>query len=215
MKTKLLSIVFTLVVTFGFAQTETITVPWDFFSVPASDTANFPLGPMFDTEFTIEVGDKVVWEWLSNGHNVKSVAGSTETFGTTGGDFDTFLAPYSYEYTFTQVGVNPYVCKPHEFFMYGTVTVVPEGTLSNRALKENISFSLSPNPSNQFLNLSLPIAIDSTALEVFDVLGKKIYELKIGTANFSRIDVSSWNSGVYLVKVSNDYSSQTKRFVKQ
>lgn len=213
MKIKLLSIVCLMLVSFGFAQTQTITVPWDFFTVPASDTGNFPLGPMFDTEFTIEVGDTVVWEWLSNGHNVKSVPGATETFGTTGGDFDTFPMPYTYSYTFTQVGVNGFVCKPHEFFMYGTITVVPEGTLSAKTF-DKLDFKISPNPSSEVLNIVLPNQPQNVSVEVFDVLGKKVFSTTLSDSKQS-IQVSEWTKGFYLVRIVSDNGTQTKRFIKQ
>lgn len=212
MKTKLLSLICIIFVSFGFAQTQTITVPWDFFSVPA-DSPDFGNGPMFDTNFTIEVGDTVRWEWLSNGHNVKSVPGAAETFGTPGGDFDTFPAPFIYEYTFTQVGVNGFVCKPHEFFMYGTVTVVPEGTLSTGTF-DKVDFKIAPNPAKKKLNITLPNAQQNASVEVFDVLGKRVYAGEINTLK-KTIDVSEWNKGLYLVRITSDNGSQTKRLIKQ
>lgn len=212
MKTKLLTIMCLMLVSYGFSQTQTITIPWDFFSVPA-DSPDFGNGPMFDTNIIIEEGDTVRWEWLSNGHNVKSVPGATETFGTPGGDFDTFPFPFIYEYTFTQVGVNGFVCKPHEFFMYGTVTVVPEGTLSTTSF-DKVDFKIAPNPATKYLNITLPSLQENVNVEVFDVLGKRIYQTEINTLK-KAIDVSEWNKGLYLVRISSDNGTQTKRLIKQ
>jgi hypothetical protein len=76
------------------------------------------------------------------------------------------------------------------------------------------TFSISPNPGRAKLNLKLSKLGTNTNLEVFDVLGKRIYANRL-TDVASSIDVSKWNSGVYLVRVSNDTGVQTKRFVKQ
>ena len=217
MKIKLLTLLFFLTISYSFSQTETITIPWDLFSVPATD-AFFPNGAMFDTDITIEIGDTVTWEWITEGfglsHNVKSVSGqAVETFGTPG-DADTYYpAPYSYSYTFTVLGVSDFICTPHSQVMYGSVTVVPEGTLSIGDFQKD-DFSIYPNPSNLKLNISLAQNGNATKVEVFDVLGKLIYK-KALTDIRSSINVASWNSGVYLVKITNDSGTQTKRFVKQ
>jgi len=76
------------------------------------------------------------------------------------------------------------------------------------------TFSISPNPGIAKLNLKLSRLNISANLEIFDVLGKKIYGNRLIDITTS-IDVSKWNSGVYLVRVSTDRGVQTKRFVKQ
>jgi len=73
-------------------------------------------------------------------------------------------------------------------------------------------FYISPNPSSSRLNIILPSNINDISIEVFDILGKRIFR---GNTISSSFNVSSWNSGVYLVKVSNEISTQTKRFIKQ
>ncbi|WP_296385087.1 T9SS type A sorting domain-containing protein [Winogradskyella sp.] len=198
----------------SFSQTETIVIPWDFFSVPADDD-NFDNGPQFDTDITIEVGDTVTWDFITGGHNVKSEAGSTEIFGTPGEQFDTFSFGYQYSYTFVEEGVNNFICAPHSTFMYGSVTVVREGTLSTEDFKnQNTEFIISPNPAKNKLNIKLPNANDDMKLEVFDLLGKRVYNGLV-TQLESSLNVSNWKSGVYLVRVSNDKITQTKRFIKQ
>lgn len=76
------------------------------------------------------------------------------------------------------------------------------------------SFKITPNPSKDKLNIRLPKASQNMILEVYDVLGKRIYKSTITLLKAS-VDVSSWKTGVYLVKVSSDNETQTKRFVKQ
>ncbi|WP_111683944.1 T9SS type A sorting domain-containing protein [Winogradskyella tangerina] len=77
----------------------------------------------------------------------------------------------------------------------------------------NAQFEIKPNPSKDKLNIVLPTNTD-VKLEVFDVLGKRVYNGTISQLS-SSIDVTNWRSGVYLVRVSNDSATQTKRFIKQ
>jgi len=78
-----------------------------------------------------------------------------------------------------------------------------------------IRFSMSPNPATSNLKIVLPSNLTNSSIEIFDMLSRKIYNGKMINTHFSLIDVSTWGSGVYLVRISNGRSSQTKRFVKQ
>lgn len=75
-------------------------------------------------------------------------------------------------------------------------------------------FKMTPNPAHSKFELQLPHAANNIKLQVFDVLGKAILTTALHTLS-TTIDVSKWNSGVYMVKVSSDKGSQIKRFVKQ
>lgn len=76
------------------------------------------------------------------------------------------------------------------------------------------AFSISPNPGRNRLNLKLSGLSNSTSLEVFDVLGKKIFTDRLNNLSKS-VDVSKWSNGVYLVRLTTDTGTQTKRFIKQ
>lgn len=73
---------------------------------------------------------------------------------------------------------------------------------------------ISPNPAKNKLNIVLPKGSGDTNLEVFDVLGKRVYKGQL-TQLESSVNISNWRSGVYLVRISNDQGTQTKRFIKQ
>lgn len=76
-------------------------------------------------------------------------------------------------------------------------------------------FSISPNPAKRELNVTLSKKSDKDlTIEVFDVLGKRVYKGLITKLEYS-VNVSDWKSGVYLVRVTDDKSTQTKRFIKQ
>ncbi|MCB0445275.1 MAG: T9SS type A sorting domain-containing protein [Gelidibacter sp.] len=75
-------------------------------------------------------------------------------------------------------------------------------------------FKIAPNPAKSKFTLSLPNADNNAKLEVFDVLGKKLLTKNLNKIT-STMDVSKWNSGVYLIRVITDNGTQTKRFIKQ
>lgn len=86
--------------------------------------------------------------------------------------------------------------------------------LLNTLQDDNLEFTISPNPASTKLNIRLPKGLQNAQVSIFDVLGKKVYSQELNSLTAS-IDVSKWNSGVYLVKVSTDTFKQTRRFVKQ
>lgn len=87
-------------------------------------------------------------------------------------------------------------------------------TLSTPNVELNDSFSVYPNPGKSIMNIALQNANGLARLEVFDVLGKRIYAQELSELT-NRINISNWNSGMYLVKITSENGSQTKRFVKQ
>jgi hypothetical protein len=79
---------------------------------------------------------------------------------------------------------------------------------------QQLGFRISPNPGKNKLNIRFLDTYNDLTVEVFDVLGKRIYKSAL-TRLESSINVSNWKSGVYLVKVSDNESTKTKRFIKQ
>ncbi|MDT0557319.1 T9SS type A sorting domain-containing protein [Ichthyenterobacterium sp. W332] len=75
---------------------------------------------------------------------------------------------------------------------------------------ENLStVEVFPNPAKDVINIES--VNELTNIELFSVLGKQVYK---GT-NERTIDISNLNTGVYLLKLSNDSGSVTKRIVKE
>ncbi|MDX1471963.1 MAG: T9SS type A sorting domain-containing protein [Flavobacteriaceae bacterium] len=80
--------------------------------------------------------------------------------------------------------------------------------------KAELDFTISPNPASTKINLRVLNLDSEVTLTVIDVLGKKILSKSLSQVNTS-IDVSGWNNGVYLIRITSDKKTQTKRFVKQ
>lgn len=85
--------------------------------------------------------------------------------------------------------------------------------LSQKAIALN-EFKITPNPGRAKFIIHLPSGVELVKLQVYDVLGKNILTQAVITPS-AVIDVSNWNSGVYLVRVTSGSESQTKRFVRQ
>jgi len=195
MKTKLLAFIFLVATSAIMAQT---THNLDWFT-----------GIGTDVDLTISQGDTVIWTWTNPNHTVESASGSAE-------DFDSgFLMETgsTFSHTFTVVGSNPYFCGIHgAASMSGTITVE---TLGVEEFNANDTFTILPNPSSSEMNITLPSSIETSTVRVFDLLGKRVLEKELTSQQKVTIDVSKWNSGIYIVRVSSDALTQTKRFVKQ
>jgi uncharacterized delta-60 repeat protein len=80
--------------------------------------------------------------------------------------------------------------------------------INSGAALSNPSFDLSttiiyPNPSNGYFNIKIDNLIGTENIEVYSVLGQKIYSKSI-VENKSTIDVSNQPKGIYFYKISNN-----------
>lgn len=93
------------------------------------------------------------------------------------------------------------------------VANVEEGVGINNI--ENVEFSIFPNPSSSFINLNVSDVDEIGKFEIYNVIGKKVFqENDIKTNN--KISLSSFQNGLYIIKL---YSTEgelfsTETFVK-
>jgi hypothetical protein len=86
--------------------------------------------------------------------------------------------------------------------------VLESDTFSN----ENL-FTIYPNPSNNFINITNNSGSTIASISVYNTLGQLIQEIsKINT--FQNIDVSNLKSGNYFMKISADDNVNTIKFIK-
>jgi uncharacterized repeat protein (TIGR03803 family) len=71
----------------------------------------------------------------------------------------------------------------------------------------NLDIKIYPNPTNDILNIKSEFPIDN--IEIYSVLGKKIFEIK----NTSLIDLGLLSSGVYIVKVFSNNTFISKKIL--
>ena len=187
------------------AQTETYSIDWSFNSTPdATGDAN--------SDRTVEVGDTVVWNWYANGvHSVVSEDGATESF-----DSGLHGNGYSFSFTFNQVGTNPYICGPHPNNMYGTITVVPDGSLDTEQFLMDENVKVFPNPAMDNLNIEfIQNGLRNSNITIYNILGQKVKSVNSNFESLTNIDISDLNSGIYVLKIKNSTSELTKRFIKK
>ena len=72
------------------------------------------------------------------------------------------------------------------------------------------SFTIYPNPVNNFLQLQLSTTLKFKKATVFNYFGQLVLQSKSTT-----IDVSSLSSGVYFVEVETDKGKGVKKIIKE
>lgn len=87
-------------------------------------------------------------------------------------------------------------------------------TLSQEDFKITTDFSIYPNPSSSKLNINLSKLSSKQQLEIYNILGARVYNQNLNQLKTS-VNVSQWRTGVYLVRITSDKETITKRFVKQ
>ena len=187
------------------AQTNTVNIDWNYGSNPtATGDAN--------ASRDIEVGDTVTWTWTSSGHNVVSTAGEGFNSGAAGGT----PSGTTFSHTFTSIGATDYVCSPHAGNMFGTITVVADGSLSVVSFETLGTIDMYPNPTEAVLTIAFEIQnTEKLNIKVYNLLGKQVLAKQISKEDTSLV-VSSLNNGIYVVRITslNGKNATTKRFVK-
>ena len=139
-------------------------------------------GLNFDpADITIEIGDTVEWIWSGGSHTVTS--GTDLSDPEVGMLFDTPLTSGnpSVTFTFTEVGVQDYFCRPHlNFGMVGSVTVTSASPVDQtpRTAALNLQANV-PNPFNPSTRITFDLADTGqgstrVSLRVFDLQGRLV-----------------------------------------
>lgn len=104
-------------------------------------------------------------------------------------------------------------------FTITSITFDPEKNIISKANTTTLSarkFELTAaqlylNPANNILSLDIPSGITVEKIQFYNMAGQKIKTTNAETS----WDVSSWASGVYLMKVKTDIGSQQLKFIKR
>lgn len=135
-------------------------------------------------------------QWGSAGNGRESVANTAGLWTT--GDFIMLAPPYQYNGDGFQNGVTNW-----------------DTVLGIKDFENNLKFTISPNPTTSILTLKLSANLIDGNIKIFDILGKQVITKEIYSNNLVQINVSSLSKGMYLVKVSSEKNTQTKRFIKE
>ncbi len=154
---------------------------------------------------TIEVGDTVLWTWTDGSQkSVSSFSNGTENFDS--GSLKGINREFSY--TFSKTGVTEYQ-NDSDPSMHGKVTVVGKLSTEDKFVK-NLNFY--PNPVKNDLTISSLFKVDN--YQIYNVLGTLVSQGK-GTGNYTQVDMSRLNSGLYFVKVTSNSMQTTLKVAKK
>ena len=92
-----------------------------------------------------------------------------------------------------------------------TARSMSDVTLSTTSFSNNSNFSMYPNPTNNGFVTITSGNSESVSVTIFDVLGKQVFTAQELTNN--TLNVSSLNSGIYLVKITQNNASTIKKLV--
>ena len=93
-------------------------------------------------------------------------------------------------------------------------SLVYDGTTSVKELNKN-SISLYPNPTNNFVKVSLGEELQEVLFQLIDVTGKVIESTKIPETSQFQIDLTSYNKGIYFLRIQGGNKVFTNRIIKQ
>jgi len=122
-------------------------------------------------------------------------------------------------YVYYQIeAVNPNPCSP---FKQGNYNSARSNIVSNNvnAVPEypnESNIRIHPNPANDNLTITIPTysAVNHTTLELFDIYGNLLKSITI-TESTTTVDISSYPSGVYVVRFMDEKGIVSKRIIKR
>ncbi len=88
-----------------------------------------------------------------------------------------------------------------------------ENTLSNENFTTNI-FNISPNPTSDIVNISSSLNTNLTQVNVIDLNGRTVKAFNLGGVVNAQINIADLSSGVYMLNITSEEGTTTKKIVK-
>ncbi len=155
------------------------------------------------------LGDKYYLANYSSGLRVIDISDIENGVMTPEGYFDSYPSNNSANYAGSW-NVYPYF-ESKNIVISGTngFTLVKDNSTLGTSDFESENFNLYPNPANNKLTVNSKID-PINQIEIFNVLGQRVINLNFSSTLSENINISSLNSGMYLVKINN---LTTKRLI--
>ncbi len=148
---------------------------------------------------------------LSNGHVILSSEQQVKIFN---------IASHDEVWSFDHggkiaVGNSHLILSTNDGVMYCFESDLSIG-INDNPLQEDMT--LSPNPTKDFLKVSFPSRVsDKMELSIFNSMGQSVLSEHFPSINagydFIRLDVSSFNKGIYILNIEASQNTYTKKFV--
>ncbi|MDG1014690.1 MAG: T9SS type A sorting domain-containing protein [Flavobacteriaceae bacterium] len=116
--------------------------------------------------------------------------------------------------TITQFGLRQSDSSVNESILVDNLNIAQtfNETLSTNSMSINTDFSIYPNPAkNGFVNIT-STGSETIQANVYDILGKQVINAAVASG---RLDVSTLNVGVYIVKLTQGTATTTKKLIVQ
>jgi chitodextrinase len=186
-------------VTLGTANTITITPTWT--GTKYKEGYSVWIDYNKDGDFT-DAGEQV---WTKAASTTTPVSGSftipaTATLGAT-------RMRVSMKYNGTPTACETFSYGQVEDYTVNIISAAKEIATSRNTIAD---IKLYPNPTSSALNVSS--VSENTTFKVYNLLGQTVMNGKLSNGS---IDVSSINAGNYILEVTDNGTTSTKRFVKQ
>ncbi|NJB84137.1 sulfatase-like hydrolase/transferase [Wenyingzhuangia aestuarii] len=78
----------------------------------------------------------------------------------------------------------------------------------------NSLFSIYPNPSSDFVNVSFDLSVNNLELEVLTITGQSIKKVNVSNSKQPKIDISNLESGTYILRIKADDNFAIEKMVK-
>lgn len=154
-----------------------------------------------DRENTEQMGNGNVYQWFKDNEALPGANANTYTI-----------------FNAQEIDSGVYYCEitnalvPDLIIRRANITVIVDEELSTIENETN-AFMIYPNPVTNWLTINLGNQTDAN-ITIHDVNGKLVLEQNI-EANIQATDVSQLQSGMYLITISSNEKTITKRFIKQ
>lgn len=189
-------------------------------TIPANSTANF----------TFKVGALDTGGWHQEHYSIYVITDANFQGAETIGDFINLLVNSPLSETLTTrnavsktVSLNSYagqtiriVFRHHDVsnefaILFDDFKV--ESTLSaNKHLEE--VFNISPNPTSDIVNISSSLNTNLTQVNVIDLNGRTVKAFNLGGVANAQINIADLSSGVYMLNITSEEGTTTKKIVK-
>jgi hypothetical protein len=167
----------------------------------------------------VKVGD-LTDDGMVNNQVFDMMSGRGEAITHTGAG--AFSPPWTFQWTSPATDVGPvtfYVAlneSNQDFNSTGDQIHLKQSEANSLSVESVVFRDLKvyPNPSQDFVTIDLPSNLENnTSIKVYDFSGKQFLSKELNGVENS-LDVSVWQSGVYLMQITYEDTSITKRFVK-
>jgi len=101
--------------------------------------------------------------------------------------------------------------------MHGSACFAAPTGIKQNSATANGTFEMYPNPSSDMITIHVAANAslsETTAIQVYNVVGQKVMEQTIAGTNTCTLNVSALNSGIYIVRVYNGTQQMVKQLIK-